>query len=97
MNETGHVREGEITIALTDLVEGSMVLTLKVTQVAPGGNFGREDFTEDNIWDAKYGNSFIISVIGYTTDEIWDGRYGSGNLDKEDYSGDDNYDNDSVE
>ena len=74
-----------------------MVLTLKVTQVSPGGNFGREDFTEDNIWDAKYGNSFIISVIGYTTDEIWDGRYGSGSLDKEDYTGDDNYDNDSVE
>ena len=97
VNETGHVREGDITIALTDLVEGSMVLTLKVTQVAPGGNFGREDFTEDNIWDAKYGNSFIISVIGYTTDEIWDGCYGSGNLGKEDYTGDDNYDNDSVE
>lgn len=97
VNETGHVREGDITIALTDLIEGNMALTLKVTQVAPGGNFDREDFTEDNIWDAKYGNGFIISVIGYTTDEIWDGRYGSGNLGKEDYTGDDNYDNDSVE
>ena len=97
VNETGHVRTGDITISLTDLIEGSLTVTLTVTQVAPGGNFSREDYTEDNIWDAKYGNVFTLSVVGYSGDEIWDGRHGSGNLGKDDYSGDDNYDNDSVE
>lgn len=97
VNETGHVRTGDITISLTDLIEGSLTVIITVTQVAPGGNFSREDYTEDNIWDAKYGNVFTLSVVGYSGDEIWDGRYGSGDLGKEDYSGDDNYDNDSVE
>lgn len=95
VNETGHVRTGDITISLTELIEGSLSLTLTVTQVAPGGNFSREDYTEDNIWDAKYGNVFTLSVVGYCGDEIWDGFYGSGNIGKDDYNGDESYNSDN--
>lgn len=118
VNDTGHIRTGDISITLTDLTDGSMTLALTVTQLAPGGNFSREDYTEDNLWDATYNSVFTISVIGYASDENWDekehhgitvtiegykgdenwdGTSGSGSMGKDDYSGDDNYDNDSVE
>ena len=93
INETGHIRTGDITIALTDLTEGSMTLALTVTQVAPGGNFSREDYTEDNLWDATYNSVFTISVVGYASDENWDEKDHHGiTVTIEGYKGDENWD-----
>lgn len=93
VNETGHIRTGDITITLTDLTEGSLTLTFTVTQIAPGGNFSREDYTDDNLWDATYNSVFSISVIGYTTDENWDEKDHHGiTVTIEGYKTDENWD-----
>lgn len=93
VNETGHIRTGDITITLTDLTEGSLTLTLTVTQIAPGGNFSREDYTDDNLWDATYNSVFSISVIGYATDENWDEKEHHGiTVTIEGYKADENWD-----
>ena len=93
VNETGHIRTGEITITLTDLTEGSLTLTLTVTQIAPGGNFSREDYTDDNLWDATYNSVFSISVIGYASDENWDEKKHHGiTVTIDGYKADENWD-----
>lgn len=93
VNETGHIRTGDISITLTDLTDGSMTLALTVTQLAPGGNFSREDYTEDNMWDATYNSVFTISVIGYASDENWDEKEHHGiTVTIEGYKGDENWD-----
>ena len=93
VNETGHIRTGDITITLTDLTEGSLTLTLTVTQIAPGGNFSREDYTEDNLWDATYNSVFSISVLGYAADKNWDEKDHHGiTVTIEGYKGDENWD-----
>ena len=93
VNETGHIRTGDISITLTDLTDGSMTLALTVTQLAPGGNFSREDYTEDNLWDATYNSVFTISVIGYASDENWDEKEHHGiTVTIEGYKGDENWD-----
>ena len=98
VNETGHIRTGDITITLTDLTEGSLTLTLTVTQIAPGGNFSREDYTDDNLWDATYNSVFSISVIGYASDENWDEKDHHGiTVTIVGYTEDENWDNDKIE
>jgi hypothetical protein len=98
VNETGHIRTGYITISLTDLTEGSLTLTVTVTQIAPGGNFCREDYTEDNLWDSTHNSIFSISVIGYANDENWDEKDHHGiTVTIEGYKGDENWDNDNIE
>ena len=93
VNETGHIRTGDISLTLTDLTDGSMTLALTVTQLAPGGNFSREDYTEDNLWDATYNSVFTISVIGYASDENWDEKEHHGiTVTIEGYKGDGNWD-----
>lgn len=93
VNETGHIRTGDISITLTDLTDGSMTLALTVTQLAPGGNFSREDYTEDNLWDATYNRVFTISVIGYASDKNWDEKEHHGiTVTIEGYKGDENWD-----
>lgn len=92
-NDTGHERTGNIIITLTDLTEGSMSLTLTVKQIAPGGTFGKEFFTEDNLWDAAFNGIFSISVIGYAKDEQWDEKLQHGlTMTIEGYKGDTNWD-----
>ena len=92
VNETGHIRSSDITIALTDLQEDEMSVTVTVTQVAPGGHFSKEDFVDDNIWDASYNSVFKMSVIGFTTDELLDAKPGSGSVDKDDYQNEESND-----
>ena len=118
VNDSGHIRTGEITIQLTDLIEGFMSLRVAVTQIAPGGVFGRVDYDVDDLWDASYDSIFnitidgyiadanwdengkhgiILTIEGYTGDTKWDGNFGNGNLGKEDFPDDNNYDNDKIE
>ena len=83
---------------MTDLTEGSLTLTLTVTQFAPGGNFSREDYTDDNLWDATYNSVFSISVIGYASDENWDEKDHHGiTVTIVGYTEDENWDNDKIE
>lgn len=92
VNNTGHIRTGNITIELTDLVEGALSLQIVVTQIAPGGVFGRVDYKTDDLWDAAYGNSFTISVIDYLADASWDENGNHGIVLKiEGYKNDDDW------
>ena len=92
VNGTGHIRTGDITLTLTDLVEGSITLTLTVTQVAPGGNFSREDYAEDNLWDVTYNSVFTLSVVGYSVDDNWNEKEHHGlTLTVEGYKEDENW------
>lgn len=93
MNATGHRRDGELIVTLTDLAEGQMWLNIPVVQYAPGGAFSKEDYIEDSIWDAECSNGFNLSVIGYAADDSWDEPFHNGfQLNVEGYIGDDDWD-----
>lgn len=93
VNDTGHIRRGDIIITMTDLIEGSITLNLEVIQIAPGGVFGRDDYELDDSWDVDYDGIFNISVIGYVSDSNWDENGNHGiTLTIEGYTGDDNWD-----
>ena len=79
---------------MTDLIEGSLTLTITVTHIAPGGNFNRKDYNDDNLWDATYSSMFTISVIGYSDDENWDAKEHHGvTVTIDGYKSDENWDN----
>ena len=75
-NSSNDLRQGKITIALTDLKEGSLALELTVMQVGEGGSFIINGFPDDSNWNYIGGGSLSISIKGYTSDKNWDDFYG---------------------
>lgn len=71
-NTSNQKRTGEVKIYLTDLVDGEMCLSVTVEQLKPGGDFNKDDFTEDADWGSNLGKSFILSAVGFAEDESWD-------------------------
>ena len=72
VNETGHIRNGKVTIKLTDLEEGTMSIEMDVTQITPGGVFTLGDFGDDSSWDAQYNGVVNISIVDFSGDSSWD-------------------------
>ncbi len=71
-NSGNESRQGTITIALTDLIEGSYSLTMKVTQLCLGHSFMRDNYESDTDWDTFSNGSLTIEVIGFQSDTNWD-------------------------
>lgn len=72
-NDTGHIREGDIILTLTERpLDGEMSLIVKITQTAPGGHFNKDDFNNDTSWDDGQGHKITVSIINYEKDQIWD-------------------------
>lgn len=73
-NETAIIREGTITIQLTDLEEGELVVTIPVKQTYEGGIYIDRAFEEEINWDVTNENGFAISIKSYNMDSTWDSK-----------------------
>lgn len=71
-NTTKQIREGSITIKLTDLKEGSHSLSIPVLQTADGAKFFIMGYDEDKNWDIAADASVALTVTGYGSDKNWD-------------------------
>lgn len=79
-NTTKEVREGAITIKLTDLQEGTFSITLPILQTADGANFIIVGYGDDKNWDIGANASVTVTVTGYGTDKNWDSNTQGTNL-----------------
>lgn len=77
-NSTTDARIGHITIALTDLKEGTYSVTLTVTQLNYGGTFLRKDYGEDENYDNTGSSAGTIVITGYGSDTNYDTNSQSG-------------------
>lgn len=71
-NTTKEVREGTLTIAMTDLKEGTYSITIPVFQSADGASFIVIGYDDDKNWDIGATASVSLTVTGYGTDKNWD-------------------------
>jgi len=71
-NTTERIREGKITIRLTDLQEGEMYLVIPVIQIAPGAKFDKQGYSEEVDWSASFDGGVTVNVTGYNNDKILD-------------------------
>ena len=75
-NTSNDLRRGKITIALTDLNEGTLALELTVMQAGDGGSFIINGFSDDSNWNYIGEGSLSITIKGYTSDKNWDNSIG---------------------
>ena len=77
-NTTTDARIGYITIALTDLKEGTYSLTLTVTQLNYGGSFLRKDYGDDINYDNMGNSTGSLTITGFGEDKNYDSTTTSG-------------------
>lgn len=94
-NNEGDVnRQSSISISLSDLVEGEMVLSIPVLQIGKGGTFTWEDYDKDDNWNITSQTGLTISIIGYQADDNWNhNQESSFNVQITDYDSDSNWNN----
>jgi hypothetical protein len=89
-------RIGFVTIALTDLKEGTHSLTLTVTQLNYGGSFLRKDYDDDHNWDDMGNSTGSLTITGFGADKNHDTNTTSGiTLSISGYQSDKDWDNSS--
>lgn len=72
-NGVQEVREGTVTVRLTNLSEGSLSIDIPVVQTGQGGTFILNGYSTDSDWNNKITSGSIgLTVKGYTTDSNWD-------------------------
>ena len=77
-NTTTDARIGYITIALTDLKEGTYSLKLTVTQLNYGGSFLRKDYGDDLNYDNMGNSTGSLTITGFGSDKNYDSTTTSG-------------------
>lgn len=71
-NKADRMREGIITITMTDLTEGSYKMNLKVTQATEGGTLIKEGYPDtDTDWDSWSNGRLSITITRYSADKDW--------------------------
>lgn len=70
-NTEAIVRQGIVTIQLTDLAEGEEIISIPITQTYEGGIFIDRAFEEDVKWDVTTGDSLSINIQSFATDTCW--------------------------
>ena len=92
-NTTTDARIGYITIALTDLKEGSYSLKLTVTQLNYGGSFLRKDYGDDINYDNMGNSTGSLTITGFGADKNYDSTTTSGTtLSVSDFKSDSSWD-----
>lgn len=92
-NKTSEPRTGTITVALSNLVEGSYSLKLTVTQLNNGGSFMRNDFGSDQDYDNMGTSNGNLTISGFGADKNYDTSASSGTtLSVSKYQSDKNWD-----
>ncbi len=93
-NTTANPRIGTITIALTDLVEGSYALNLEVIQLVKGGTFLRQEYESDQNMDEQQ-KTITITLNNFEDDENMDSQHGVVTIIMTGFSSDTNLDTNS--
>lgn len=89
-------RFGKITIALTDLREGTYSLTLDVTQLNYGGTFLKTEYGDDKDWDNMGNSTGNLTITTFGEDKNYDTNSTSGTtLSVTGYGTDKNWDSSS--
>lgn len=71
-NNEGDVnRQSSISISLSDLIEGEVVLSIPVLQIGKGGTFSWENYLSDIDWNINSQSEFSISIVDYQIDNSW--------------------------
>lgn len=65
-------RTAELRVALTDLEEGTMELSIPITQLGAGFSFVKNGYSEEKNYDCLVNPVMSISVIGYSVDKSYD-------------------------
>ena len=77
-NKEIDTRTGHVSIALTDLKEGTLELTLTVTQLNYGGSFLIEGYGEDTNYDNNGNTSGNLTITGFGSDNNYDSSQSGG-------------------
>lgn len=77
-NTTTDARIGYITIALTDLKEGTYSLKLAVNQLNNGGTFLCNDYGDDINYDSMGNSTGSLTITGFGSDKNYDSTTTSG-------------------
>ena len=92
-NKTIDARTGHVTIALTDLKEGTLALTLTVTQLNYGGSFLTQGYGEDIDYDDRGKISGTLTITSFGSDSNYDDKKtGNVTLTVSNYQSDTNWD-----
>lgn len=73
-------RDGFVTVAMTDLKEGTYSINLPVVQAPNGASFTVIGYGDDNNLDLGAGETITLTVTGFGTDTNWDTPGGSTGL-----------------
>lgn len=71
-NTSKEMRQGTVTIKMTDLKEGSYQIDLPVLQAAQLASFVIQGYGDDMNWDLGTGSGATFTITGYGTDKNWD-------------------------
>ncbi len=78
-NSSKEARRGTITVALTDLTEGSLAITIPVIQGGQGCSFVIDTYPDqDTDWLPASDGSLTVTVTGYAADRNWNSTWNSG-------------------
>lgn len=91
-NTEAIVRQGAVTIQLTDLAEGEKIISIPITQTYEGGIYIDRAFEEEIKWDVTTGDSLSISIQSFTTDSCWNSAEDIIVISKKEYDEDSIYD-----
>lgn len=92
-NTTTDARIGYITIALTDLKEGTYSLKLAVNQLNNGGTFLCNDYGDDINYDSMGNSTGSLTITGFGSDKNYDSTTTSGTtLSVSNFKSDSNWD-----
>lgn len=72
VNDTEDVRNGKVTISLTDLEEDTYSVTLPVTQLPQGGSFTVKDFDDDVDYDSGNTTTVNLTITDFGKDKNYD-------------------------
>lgn len=98
-NTTKQLREGVVTIAMTDLQEGTYSIDMSVIQAADGATFNVIGYGDDNDFDLGSSETVSLTVIGYGEEKNWDNSSSENGLvvNVTGYVEDKNYDSESSQ
>lgn len=72
VNDTEDVRNGKVTISLTDLEDDTYSVTLPVTQLPQGGSFTVNDFDDDVDYDSGNTTTVNLTITDFGKDKNYD-------------------------
>jgi hypothetical protein len=68
------IRQGKITMQVTDLKEGELIIEIPVIQTYEGGIYIDKSFETEIGWDVTSGDSLSIKITSFSASSNWDSQ-----------------------